>query len=84
MRLLRPHTPLPHHPTPPHPPLYQVRSNLIYYGLLAGIGLAGILLLLFKELLKPSNVLGFCIAFSNAYGLIAGRWPPVIRVWLGG
>ena len=34
--------------------------------------MAGILLLLMTKNLAPSNVLGFCVAASNAFGLIAG------------
>ncbi len=45
-----------------------MRSNLIYYAMLLGVGLAGLLLLLLTGHLKASNVVGFCIAFSNAYG----------------
>ncbi len=33
--------------------------------------MAGLFLLLFTRRLHPSNILGFCIAFSNAYGLVA-------------
>jgi hypothetical protein len=50
------------------------RYNLLYYALLLGVGLAGILLLLSSGRLRPDNVLGFCIASSNAYGLVAGAW----------
>ncbi|GAB4813329.1 hypothetical protein N2152v2_000375 [Parachlorella kessleri] len=52
--------------------LQSIRSNLIYYAILLGVALAGLLLLLLTGHLKASNVVGFCIAFSNAYGLIAG------------
>ena len=37
-----------------------------------GIGAAGLLLLLVTGQLMIKNVVGFCIAFSNAFGLIAG------------
>lgn len=36
------------------------------------LGVAGLLLLLMTGNLAPSNVLGFCVAASNAFGLIAG------------
>lgn len=55
-----------HHPTP------ACRTNLMYYGVLLCVGLGGLVLLLFSGRLQPSNVVGFCIAFSNAYGLVAG------------
>ncbi len=40
--------------------------------LLQALAVAGILLLLMTKNLAPSNVLGFCVAASNAFGLIAG------------
>lgn len=36
------------------------------------LGAAGLVLLLVTGELIPSNVVGFCIAASNAFGLIAG------------
>ncbi|PRW61506.1 LMBR1 domain-containing 2-like protein A [Chlorella sorokiniana] len=51
--------------------LAAVRTNLMYYAVLLGVGTAGLVLLLVTGHLAPSNVLGFCIAFSNAYGLVA-------------
>ncbi|KAL4424193.1 hypothetical protein ABPG75_001494 [Micractinium tetrahymenae] len=51
--------------------LAAARTNLLYYAVLLGVGLAGLVLLLFSGRLQPANVLGFCIAFSNAYGLVA-------------
>ncbi|PSC73983.1 LMBR1 domain-containing 2-like protein A [Micractinium conductrix] len=51
--------------------LAAARTNLLYYAILLGVGLAGLVLLLFSGRLQPANVLGFCIAFSNAYGLVA-------------
>jgi hypothetical protein len=51
--------------------LQSVRNNLIYYAVLLLVGLAGLLLLLLTGRLKVSNVVGFCIAFSNAYGELA-------------
>lgn len=39
---------------------------------LQALAVAGILLLLMTKNLAPSNVLGFCVAASNAFGLIAG------------
>ena len=48
--------------------LQSIRSNLIYYAILLAVALAGLLLLLLTGHLKASNVVGFCIAFSNAYG----------------
>ena len=50
------------------------RYNLLYYALLLAVGVAGLFLLLFARRLQPANVLGFCIASSNAYGLVAGGW----------
>ena len=45
---------------------------LIDVMLLQALAVAGILLLLMTKNLAPSNVLGFCVAASNAFGLIAG------------
>ncbi len=45
---------------------------LIVVMLLQALAVAGILLLLMTKNLAPSNVLGFCVAASNAFGLIAG------------
>lgn len=36
------------------------------------VGVGGLLLLLATGELAPGNVLGFCVAASNAFGLIAG------------
>ena len=36
------------------------------------VGAVGLLLLLGTGELAPRNVLGFCVAASNAFGLIAG------------
>ena len=44
----------------------------MYYAVLLSVGTAGLVLLLVTGHLAPANVLGFCIAFSNAYGLVAG------------
>ena len=44
--------------------------------LLQGVGATGLLLLLITGELAASNVVGFCIAFSNAFGLIAGKQHP--------
>ena len=44
----------------------------MYYGVLLGVATAGLVLLLAAGRLAPANILGFCIAFSNAYGLVAG------------
>ncbi|KAI3424225.1 hypothetical protein D9Q98_009581 [Chlorella vulgaris] len=51
--------------------LAAARYNLLYYALLLAVAVAGLLLLLFSGRLQPANVVGFCIASSNAYGLIA-------------
>lgn len=40
--------------------------------LVQALAVAGILILLMSGELAPSNVLGFCVAASNAFGLIAG------------
>lgn len=40
--------------------------------LLQALAIGGLLLLLMTGNLAPSNVLGFCVAASNAFGLIAG------------
>eukprot|EP00887_Chlorella_sp_A99_P006959 scaffold2.g6959.t1 len=48
-----------------------LRYQLAYYAALAGVAAAGVLLLLAAHRLAPANVLGFAIAFSNAYGLVA-------------
>ena len=40
--------------------------------LLQALAVSGILLLLMTKNLAPSNILGFCVAASNAFGLIAG------------
>lgn len=48
------------------------RTNLMYYAVLLCVALAGLVLLLFSGRLQPANILGFGIAFSNAYGLVAG------------
>lgn len=53
-------------------PPCRCRYNLVYYGLLLAAGLAGLVLLLATGRLRPANVVGFCIALSNAYGLVAG------------
>ncbi len=44
----------------------------MYYAVLLAVATAGLVLLLVTGHLRPANVLGFCIAFSNAYGLVAG------------
>ncbi|KAK9867472.1 hypothetical protein WJX84_005221, partial [Apatococcus fuscideae] len=49
-----------------------VKSNLLFYLVVSVLGTAGLLLLLFTGRLAFHNVLGFCIALSNAFGLIAG------------
>ena len=36
------------------------------------VGAFGLVLLLITGELAPANVLGFCVAASNAFGLIAG------------
>ncbi|KAK9795930.1 hypothetical protein WJX73_006763, partial [Symbiochloris irregularis] len=50
----------------------SLRNNLVFYGILVGIGAAGLLLLILTRHLYITNVVGFCIASSNAFGLIAG------------
>lgn len=50
--------------------LGALRYNLVYYCCLLGVAAAGIVLLLVTRRLEPANIVGFCIAFSNAYGLI--------------
>lgn len=50
--------------------LASLKYNLMYYIVLLGIAVIGLVILLFSGRLQPSNILGFCIAFSNAYGLI--------------
>lgn len=37
------------------------------------LGAAGLVLLLITGELVPTNVVGFCIAASNAFGLITGK-----------
>lgn len=49
-----------------------VADTLMAIMLLQALAVAGILLLLMTKNLAPSNVLGFCVAASNAFGLIAG------------
>ncbi len=49
-----------------------VADALMAIMLLQALAVAGILLLLMTKNLAPSNVLGFCVAASNAFGLIAG------------
>ncbi|KAL3146885.1 hypothetical protein ABBQ38_014857 [Trebouxia sp. C0009 RCD-2024] len=49
-----------------------IRNNLIFYAVLVALAIGGLLLLLMTGNLAPSNVLGFCVAASNAFGLIAG------------
>ena len=39
------------------------------------MGAVGLVLLLATGELAPTNVLGFCVAASNAFGLIAGESP---------
>ena len=39
------------------------------------VGAVGLVLLLATGELAPTNVLGFCVAASNAFGLIAGPVP---------
>ena len=41
-----------------------------------GLGASGVLILLISGELDPVNVVGFCIAASNAFGLIAGVHMP--------
>lgn len=53
----------------------------------------GLVLLLATGELAPTNVLGFCVAASNAFGLIAGRfltvsllsgcWEPPLPIHMG-
>ena len=47
-------------------------GSLLIVIVLQALAVAGILLLLMTKNLAPSNVLGFCVAASNAFGLIAG------------
>ncbi|KAK9820676.1 hypothetical protein WJX74_004847 [Apatococcus lobatus] len=49
-----------------------VKSNLYFYLVVTVLGTAGLLFLLFTGRLAFQNVVGFCIALSNAFGLIAG------------
>ncbi|CAL8470464.1 g10006 [Coccomyxa elongata] len=49
-----------------------LRNNLIFYAVLTAVGAFGLVLLLITGELAPANVLGFCVAASNAFGLIAG------------
>ncbi|EIE18799.1 hypothetical protein COCSUDRAFT_45246 [Coccomyxa subellipsoidea C-169] len=49
-----------------------LKNNLIFYAVLMAVGAFGLVLLLITGELAPANVLGFCIAASNAFGLIAG------------
>lgn len=48
-----------------------LRYNVLYYTILAAIGVGGLILLLAAGHLAPANIAGFAIAVSNAYGLIA-------------
>ena len=43
------------------------------------MGASGLVLLLITGELAPGNVLGFCVAASNAVGLIAGM--PCYTLW---
>eukprot|EP00884_Botryococcus_braunii_P007317 jgi/Botrbrau1/16587/Bobra.0068s0018.2 len=52
----------------------SLRNNLIFYAILLATGAAGLLLLLLMGELEPSNIVYFCIAASNAVGLIAGMF----------
>ncbi|EFN53506.1 hypothetical protein CHLNCDRAFT_136844 [Chlorella variabilis] len=68
--------------------LAAARYNLLYYAVLLAVALAGLLLLLFSGRLQPANVIGFCIASSNAYGLVAaifllgfGLWAVPRALW---
>ena len=49
---------------------------LIIFCLVQGLGASGVLILLISGELDPVNVVGFCIAASNAFGLIAGVHMP--------
>ena len=51
--------------------LASLRYNVFYYLILLAIGFGGVIVLMASGSLKPSNVVGFAIAFSNAYGLAA-------------
>jgi hypothetical protein len=51
--------------------LASLRYNFFYYLILLVIGFGGIIVLMASGSLKASNVVGFAIAFSNAYGLAA-------------
>lgn len=46
--------------------------NLGFYAKLAVVGLFGLVLLLWSGMMQITNVIGFGIAASNAYGLIMG------------
>ena len=46
------------------------------------VGAVGLVLLLATGELAPTNVLGFCVAASNAFGLIAGE-SPMLSTLLG-
>ncbi|CAL5224711.1 g7442 [Coccomyxa viridis] len=50
-----------------------LKNNLIFYAVLTVVGAVGLVLLLATGELAPTNVLGFCVAASNAFGLIAGK-----------
>ncbi len=54
----------------------RARSNLLLYAVLGGLGALGICVLLVVRHLTLENIVGICIASSNAFGLIAGAPPP--------
>ncbi|CAD7701732.1 unnamed protein product [Ostreobium quekettii] len=50
--------------------LYSLRDNGKFYGILGFLGLLGVVLLALLGQLEPSNLLGWLMGVSNAYGLI--------------
>lgn len=69
----------------------SLRENAIFYGTLGAAGVIGIIMLLITGKLDFTNVVGFCIALSNSFGLMGvlflmgfGLVDIPRRLWHGG
>eukprot|EP00894_Picocystis_sp_ML_P003857 jgi/Pico_ML_1/54374/g4733.t2 len=69
----------------------SLRENAIFYGTLGAAGVMGIIMLLITGKLDFTNVVGFCIALSNSFGLMGvlflmgfGLVDIPRRLWHGG
>ncbi|CAK7354602.1 unnamed protein product [Dovyalis caffra] len=52
----------------------SVHANLVFYLIVGGIGLFGIILLIMMDKIRIGNVLAFAMACSNTFGLVTGAF----------